>query len=64
MRPVLDLLKKARETRDLASRAQKMAETLAEPAEKVRVRAYVEELLKQAARFEEEPAATKRPTIF
>jgi hypothetical protein len=64
MRSVLDLLKEARQTRDLAARAQRLAEAKADPADKARIRSWVEELLKQAARLEEEAAAAKRPTIF
>ena len=64
MRPVLDLLKEARETRDLASRARRMAQGISDPAEKARVQSYVEELLKRAAKLEEEAAARKRATLF
>lgn len=64
MRQILDLLKEARQTRDLASRAEKLAETKSDPAEKARLRSWAEELLKQATRLEQEAAAAKRPTIF
>jgi hypothetical protein len=52
MRPVVDLLKAARERRDLASRARKWAEVLHDRADKLR--RYAEELDQQAIALEKE----------
>ena len=64
MREVLDVLKQARETRDLASRARKRAATLQDRADHNRVLRHAEELDQQAAALEQKAEQIKRPTIF
>jgi len=64
MRQTVDLLREARETRDLASRARKLAERVTEPADKDRLRRHAEELRAQAARLEKEADAAKRAPLF
>jgi len=62
--PVLDLLKAVRETRDLASRARKLAEMSPDQASKDRIRRYAEELDQRADELEKEVARIKRPPNF
>jgi hypothetical protein len=64
MRPAIDLLKEARQARDVAARTQKLAETQLDPAGKARIQAHADGLQRQAARLEEEAAKMNRPTIF
>jgi hypothetical protein len=57
MRSAVDLLKEARERRDLASRARKWAEVLHDRADKLR--RYAEELDRQAVALEKEAAEAR-----
>jgi hypothetical protein len=61
---IVDLLKHARETRDLAFRAKRLAQTIIEPADKARILRYADELLAQAQGLESQAARSPRfPTI-
>ncbi len=63
MRHTVDLLKEACQTRDLASRAQRLAVAYADPGEKGRLGAYAEELLKRAARLEKTATNQRQAAI-
>jgi hypothetical protein len=59
----VDLLKEARETRDVASRARRLVQSLSDQANKDRVSQYAQELEDLAAMLEGQ-AETRSPAIF
>jgi hypothetical protein len=60
----VELLKQARNTRDLASRAKRRALTLSDPADKDRLLRHAEELIEQAEALEKRAILLRRAPIF